>query len=1029
MKRFLPLAVALLLISGCATEEDQPQPTGGAYRVYVTNETSGDLSIIDPPTRQVVGRVPLGKRPRGIVASPDNRLLYIALSGSPISPPGVDESTLPPADKAADGIAVFDVASGKVLRVLRGISDPEQVALSPDGVTVYVASEDTGRVMFMDAKQGGIRKTMVVGGEPEGLASSPDGALVYATSEEDSTIAVIDAKEGTVRTRVPVGKRPRNIVFAPAGDRAFVPGENDASVVTIDVPTSKVVQRVILAGENPRPMGIAVTPGGDTLFVTTGRGGRLVKLAAANLKVTGETAVGERPWGVALSPDFALPLHRQRTVQRRDDGRCTDNAGRRSLRRRGPALGRCGGPAKVRRSVLLSVLMLSGAEAVAQDADIIVTGRGLDAGLGEEVYGEVIIGRERLTSSASGQLEEVLRDVPGFQLFRRSDARSANPTSQGATLRALGGNASSRALLLLDGVPQTDPFGGWISWPAYDPQRLGQVRVVRGGGSGVNGPGALAGTIELSSALPEEVRGLTAGLAYGSRNSIDAYAGYGAVLGGGFAMLSGSFGRGDGFIPIVEDQRGPIDQRSPYEQASVALRVAAPLAESVELQGSGLVFSDKRERGTPLSDISTTGADASLRLVGNGAWRWSALAYLQTRDFYNSFASVSDDRTSAIRVAEQYNVPSTGLGARVEVRPPLGEDFELRLGGDWRETDGQTQERFNFQNGVGTRRRIAGGRTTTLGAFAELAWESDPLTLTAGGRIDRWLIQDGFLDERVFATGQVLTDTQFDDRSGWEPTARAGFAWRPAGAVTIRGAAYLGWRLPTLNELYRPFRVGPDATAANAVLDPERLEGVELGADYRPLSTARIGVTVFANRLKDGIANVTLGQGPGVFPGVGFVAAGGQFRQRQNLDSIEAKGIEIDAALELGTWSLSGGYSYVDAEVHASGAALPLDGLRPAQTPRHSASTTVAWRSARGARAALSAHYVGNQFEDDLGEQVLPDALSFDAVAQWPLTRALAIEARAENFTNERIVATISSDGIIERARPRTFWIGLRYGD
>src|SRR5687768_243352 len=169
----------------------------------------------------------------------------------------------------------------------------------------------------------------------------------------------------------------------------------------------------------------------------------------------------------------------------------------------------------LRFGLLTSALLCSGA-AVAQDrasenqADnqvIIVTGTGLAPAAGEAVFEIVTIDRERLAGSGSNRLEDVLRDVPGFQLFRRSDARSANPTSQGATLRALGGNASSRALLILDGVPQTDPFGGWISWPAYDPQRLARARVTRGGGAVANGPGALAGTIELESAGPAELDG------------------------------------------------------------------------------------------------------------------------------------------------------------------------------------------------------------------------------------------------------------------------------------------------------------------------------------------------------------------------------------------------------------------------------------------------------------------------------------------------------------------------------------------
>ena len=195
---------------------------------------------------------------------------------------------------------------------------------------------------------------------------------------------------------------------------------------------------------------------------------------------------------------------------------------------------------------------------------------------------------------------------------------------------------------------------------------------------------------------------------------------------------------------------------------------------AVELQANGLWFSDDRERGTALSAITTRGADASLRLVGNGAWRWSALAYVQTRDFTNSFASVNAARDAVVRVAEQYDVPSTGLGARFEVRPPVGSGVELRLGGDWRETVGETRELFNFQNGVGTRRRLAGGRTRTVGGFAEAALERGALTLTGGARIDRWWIRDGFLDERVIATGAVLNDLEFADRSGWQPTARAG---------------------------------------------------------------------------------------------------------------------------------------------------------------------------------------------------------------------------------------------------------------
>ncbi|GAO40573.1 putative TonB-dependent receptor [Sphingomonas changbaiensis NBRC 104936] len=665
--------------------------------------------------------------------------------------------------------------------------------------------------------------------------------------------------------------------------------------------------------------------------------------------------------------------------------------------------------------------------AAALGPDIIVTGRGLSETPGDVAYDIVTIDRTRLEQSASGRLEDVLRDVAGLQQFRRSDSRSANPTSQGVTLRGLGGNAASRALLILDGVPQADPFGGWVAFPAYAPERLGQVRITRGGGSGVFGPGALAGTIELTSAGPGELPPIGAHLAYGSRESVEADALASARLGGGFATLSADYARGDGFVPIVAGQRGPADRPAPYEQASVAARGVIPVGETTELQANLIAFTDRRERGTAFTRDGSDGADASLRLVGHGDWGFSALAYLQTRAFQSQFASVNDDRSAASQVLDQYNTPATGLGARLEVAPPLGADIDLRAGADWRRTSGRTEELFTFVNGAPTRGRLAGGVSSTVGAFADLSWTLGGVTLSAGGRLDRWSIRDGFLAERTLATAAPLTDSHFPDRSGWEPTGRAGIAWHAADTVTLRAAAYAGWRLPTLNELYRPFRVGADATAANAALSPERLQGGELGVEFRPAPTVRLGATVFDNRLENAIANVTVARGPGNFPGVGFVSAAGFYRVRQNLDAIRSRGLELDGAATLGAWRLGASYALTDARVRASGLAAPLDGLRPAQTPRHTASGTLAW-TGRALQASATLRYVSSQFEDDQNTRSLRDALTLDARLAVPLRKGLSLEARAENLTDTRVEAAVSADGVIERATPRTLWLGVRFG-
>jgi outer membrane receptor protein involved in Fe transport len=628
-----------------------------------------------------------------------------------------------------------------------------------------------------------------------------------------------------------------------------------------------------------------------------------------------------------------------------------------------------------------------------------------------------------IVSPNASRVERSLADIPGLQQFRRSDARSANPTSQGVTLRGLGGNASSRAVLVLDDVPQADPFGGWISWPGYDALNLASIRVRRGAGQVASGAGALAGVIELDS--KQNVDQLNASLAYGSRNSVDAKASFLHKLGEGSISVSGSYGRGDGFTPIIADQRGAVDRQAAYEQGGIAVRAVAPLSDNTDLQAGIRAFTDDRDRGFDFSDNQNSGVDASLRLVNrtSGSWQWSALGYVQIRDFANRFGAIGVGRNSVSLTLDQFSVPSTGLGARVEVRPPLGDKTEMRIGGDWRRTIGETYENFFFTGLTPGRSRRAGGESDTFGLFAEASFEPvEALTLTAGARADHWSIADGFRKE-VNIGGTVRSDDVFAGRSGWEGTGRAGFAFQASASLKLRGAAYLGWRLPTLNELYRPFRVGADATAANELLAPERLKGAEVGVDVEN-GDFQFGVTAFANKLDNAIANVRLGVGPANFPGVGFVAAGGVYRQRQNLDAIDSKGVEIEASYAVRDFSLRAGYAYVDAKVEAFGTAFALDGLRPAQVPRHFGNIGANY-DGEIISANLNARYTGGQYEDDTNSRRLASAFTLDAGVGYRLGQKFRLELRGENLFDARVEAAIGSDGVIERATPRTIWAGI----
>ena len=290
-----------------AEPESAPVPVPeAAYYIYVTNERSGDLTVIAGGTHEVVATIPLGKRPRGITVSPDQRRLFVALSGSPPSPPGIDESTLPPPDRAADGIGVVDIATGAIVTVLQAGTDPEQVSISQDGERLYVANEDAGTTSVLDIATGEIVAVIPVGDEPEGVTTSPDGRFVYVTSEADNQVSVIDTASNEVVEQFEVGPRPRASAFSPDSTRAYITSENGGSLSIVDTATHDVIATIEVPGDPSRPMGVVVSPTGSLVYVSTGRGRTVVALDVVRGGLRGSATVGERPWGIALSPDGSL---------------------------------------------------------------------------------------------------------------------------------------------------------------------------------------------------------------------------------------------------------------------------------------------------------------------------------------------------------------------------------------------------------------------------------------------------------------------------------------------------------------------------------------------------------------------------------------------------------------------------------------------------------------------------------------------------------------------------------------------------
>jgi YVTN family beta-propeller protein len=259
---------------------------------------------VDPQSATVIARIPVGKRPRGIQVSPDHKRVYVALSGSPMGGPNVDESKLPPPDRRYDGIGVVDLEAQKLVNTYQSGADPETFALSREGKILYVSNEDTGMLSAVDLVKGVVVSTVAVGSEPEGVAVSADGQRVYVTCETSNSVYVVDAAPMKVVAQIPTGKRPRAILLTAGSHRGFVTNEFGASLTVFSTEDYQVLKTIALGDPQlVRPMGIA-SPDGRQLYVTTGRFGALLEVDAQSGQVTRTIAkVGQRPWGLALSAD------------------------------------------------------------------------------------------------------------------------------------------------------------------------------------------------------------------------------------------------------------------------------------------------------------------------------------------------------------------------------------------------------------------------------------------------------------------------------------------------------------------------------------------------------------------------------------------------------------------------------------------------------------------------------------------------------------------------------------------------------
>jgi outer membrane receptor protein involved in Fe transport len=622
-------------------------------------------------------------------------------------------------------------------------------------------------------------------------------------------------------------------------------------------------------------------------------------------------------------------------------------------------------------------------------------------------------------------IDGALRSIPGFSLFRRTDSLVANPTAQGVSLRGLGPSGASRSLVLLDGVPLNDPFGGWVLWSKVPRESLAGIELVPGAGGTAWGNAALGGVIQLFTepALGSRER-LVARV--GSFQTNDFEAQLTEPAGPGVLQLLGRFLSTDGFFTVAPERRGPIDTPASSRSRWLTGRWRQPLGHDLTATFTVRRFGERRGNGTPYQQNTSDETFASLALSAQAtqSFRWDATAYAQNQSFSSTFSSVNATRTSETPASNQFAVPSTAIGLAWVGEWTAPQDTRTSVGFDVRDVRGETREDSAFVANAFTRRRFAGGRQSTAGVFVMQSRAIiEDVRTSFGLRADGWQDTDGH--RRDFLNGALVGDERFATRDGLAFSPSAGVVWPMSKALRLHLSAQHAFRRPTLNELYRPFRVGNVITDANPNLRTETVTSGEIGANVS-CGAFDFGATAFRNELHDAVANVTVAQGPGTFPGIGFIPAGGEGRRRLNLDRARVEGVALSAEWKLSsTFSANAHYLYNDTVVTRATVAPVLEGLRLAQVPRHSASAGLTWKAGVWS-VSPQARFVGEQFEDDLNTLRLASATIVDVAVSVTLSAASELFVSAENLADHRLETGRSADGVVNIGTPRLILVGFR---
>ena len=585
-----------------------------------------------------------------------------------------------------------------------------------------------------------------------------------------------------------------------------------------------------------------------------------------------------------------------------------------------------------------------------------------------------VLDRPTIEEKPGTNLDDRLRDVPGFSLFRRNPSLVANPTTQGVSLRGLGSSGASRTLVLWDGIPANDPFGGWVYWTMFTPDQIQNVEISRGAATSLFGDRAISGAIAVFSRVAQPRR-LLADYRAGNENTHDVTLGLSnlwkrlGVSGTARAFTT------DGYSIVPESIRGAVDRR-----AGVRFVTADVHLDSFALPGALFfkvdMLAEKRGNGTGLTHNSTGLGTAALHYVRDFAHNSiSLLGYGTEEGFHSTFSTVLNNRNTE-RLTYTQTVPSQAEGGAVLWQYHAGR-WNLLGGGDANRVDGTDTDHL-----LPTGLRLGGGSQLQNGVFAQADGSAGPFHLYGG------------LRESVVRQGA-------GSDSFLSPSAGAAYAHR---RLRLRTSLYRAFRAPTLNELYRSFSVGNTLTQSNPDLRPETLFGAEAGADWTTESSS-VRVTAYRNSIDHLITNVTLSS-----------TATQIVRQRANAASALSRGVEASLHHRFGSLSADLNYLFVDSRY--------VTGYRVAQIPKHQGSFQAAYLHG-GTLVSAGVRAFGYQFDDDLNQFRLPGYAAVQVAARQRISGPLSAELELENALGRVYYTAFTPTPNI--GQPRLWRLGLKW--